>query len=296
VTRLDPHLLFALLHAHLPPEVRDHVLVVGSPLAAAMSHREQLRERGVNTKDCDVIIHPAGALPAAAQLAASLFDAGWRPLPRCKPGPKGAPESLLEVIRLNPPESDAYFIELLGLPDAQQAQGKVMIPYEVNGGWYVLPSFRFMAVLSHEQRTHNGVAYAAPSMMALANLLAHRQLGTARVSEAMAGRNPLRSAKDLGRVLALARLELRETTEAWPALWLSALQRCFPDQWRELAQHAGDGLRALLADNGALNDAHHTVTLGLLDGAGVTIDQLQLVGQQFVLDVIEPLAEAAQRE
>lgn len=52
MNRLDPQVLFELLHAHLPAEVREHVLVVGS-LAAAMSHREQLRDRGVNTKDCD---------------------------------------------------------------------------------------------------------------------------------------------------------------------------------------------------------------------------------------------------
>ena len=294
MNRLDPQILFDLLHAHLPAEVREHVLVVGS-LAAALSHRGQLRERGVNTKDCDVIIHPAGALPEAARLATTLFEAGWRPVSKCKPGTKDAPEAQLSVVRLNPPTSEAYFIELLGLPDTLQTAGKLMMRFEVNGGWYVLPSFRFMAVLSHERRTYNGIAYAAPSMMALANLLAHRELGSARVSEAIAGRNPLRSAKDLGRVLALARLEKREVTEEWPEKWLEVLEVCFPNGWRELATHAGDGLRELLADAGALDDALHTVDVGLLDGMGVTIEQLRAIGQQFIADVIEPLADAAQR-
>lgn len=288
-------MLFDMLQAHLPESVREHVLVVGS-LAAAMSHRDRLRERGVNTKDCDVIVHPAGALPEAAKLAATLFDAGWRPLSRCKPGKKDAPESELSVIRLNPPQSEAYFIELLGLPEATQMDLKAMVRFEVKGAWYVLPSFRFMAVLSVDRRTYEGVSYASPSMMALANLLAHTELGTARVSEAIAGRNPLRSAKDLGRVLALARLEAREVTEAWPDQWLTALKQCFPSQWPVLALHAGDGLRALLSDPGALDDAHHTVTIGLLDGMGVTVEQLRVLGQQFIADVIEPLAEAAQRE
>lgn len=292
MNRLDPELLFDLLEVHLPVQVREHVLVVGS-LAAAMSYRDQLRERGVNTKDCDVIIHPAGALPEATRLAGTLLDGGWRPLSKCTPGAKDDPISKLSVVRLNPPASEAYFIELLGLPESSQTVGKEMIPFEVNGAWYVLPSFRFMAVLSFERQSRNGIAYAAPCMMALANLLAHRELGTARVSEPMRGRNPLRSAKDLGRVLALARLEAREMTETWPARWLPVLKACFPTEWQHLAMHAGNGLRALLLDPAALDDAHHTVTIGLLDGKGVTLEQLRVLGEQFLVDVIEPLQQLA---
>lgn len=292
MNRLDPELLFDLLEAHLPAQVREHVLVVGS-LAAAMSYRDQLRERGVNTKDCDVIIHPAGALPEATRLAATLLDGGWRPLSKCTPGSKADPISKLSVVRLNPPSSEAYFIELLGLPEPTQTVGKEMIPFEVKGDWYVLPSFRFMAVLTFERQTHKGIAYAEPSMMALANLLAHRELGTARVSEPMRGRNPLRSAKDLGRVLALARLETRDVTEAWAVRWLPVLKLCFPNEWQELALHAGDGLRALLLDSAALDDALHTVTIGLLDGKGVTLEQLRVLGDQFLVDVIEPLEQLA---
>lgn len=295
MTRLDPHLLFDMLHAHLPGAVQDHVLVVGS-LAAALSYRDQLRERGVNTKDCDVIVHPAGALPEATTLAATLFAAGWRPLPRCKPGRIDAPEAELEVVRLHPPKSEAYFIELLGLPDASQAASRLMVRFEVNGGWYLLPTFRFMAVLAHQARSHKGIAYAAPQMMALANVLAHRQLGTARVSEAIAGRNPLRSAKDLGRVLALSRLESRDTLESWALDWLAALKASFPGAWHDLALHAGDGLTALLSDAGAMDDAHHTVAVGLLDGMGVTVAQLRALGEQFLVDVIAPLREAARRD
>ncbi len=222
-----------------------------------------------------------------------MLEAGWRPLPKCKPGLKGDAVSQLSVVRLNPPQSDAYFIELLGLPLRSQTEAKLMIPFEAKGDWYALPSFRFMSVLTCERLTRNTIAYASASMMALANLLAHRELGTARVSEAIAGRNPLRAAKDLGRVLALARLEAREATEAWPERWRVALQTCFPAEWRRLAMQAGDGLRALLSDAGALDDALHTVTVGLLDGKNVNVEQLRSLGEQVLADVIEPLRRLA---
>lgn len=45
-----------------------------------------------------------------------------------------------------------------------------------------------------------------------------------------------------------------------------------------------------------MDDAHHTVTVGLLHGMGVSIEKLSALGRQFIADVIEPLAEAAQRE
>jgi hypothetical protein len=292
MNRLDPEVLFDLLEAHLPQEVRAHVLVVGS-LAAAMTYRSQLRERGVNTKDCDVIIHPAGALAEAGRLAEVLLDAGWRPLSKCKPGQKEDPVEALSVVRLTPPASEAYFVELLGLPEQTQAELKVMIPFEVKGGWYVLPSFRFMRVLTHHRERRGAISYASASMMALANLLAHRRLGTARVSEAIAGRKPLRAAKDLGRVVALARLAEREETETWPQRWRQVLQACFPDEWAELSVRAGDGLRELAKDPGALDDALHTMTVGLLDGRGVTLEQLRVLIEQFLIDVIDPLADAA---
>ena len=292
MTRLDPEVLFDLLEAHLPADVRSHVLVVGS-LAAAMAYRGQLRDRGVNTKDCDVIIHPAGALAEAGHLAGVLLEAGWRPLPKCKAGRQGDPVEALSVVRLQPPASDAYFVELLGLPERTQADLKLMIPFEVKGAWYVLPSFRFMGVLTHDQQRRGAIAHASPSMMALANLLAHRTLGTARVSEPIAGRNPLRAAKDLGRVVALARLAERDVTETWPQRWREVLQACFPSEWQELALHAGDGLRALLSDTGALDDALHTMTVGLLDGTGLSLEQLRILIEQVLIDVIEPLAETA---
>ena len=71
-------------------------------------------------------------------------------------------------------------------------------------------------------------------MMALANLLSHPRVGSDRI-ESGPMQGLLLSAKDLGRVIALARLTGREETEVWPRTWLEALKNCFPDEWKELA-------------------------------------------------------------
>lgn len=293
MSRLDPKQLFERIAADVPKDLVENILIVGS-LAAAYAHRNQLLSATVNTKDADIIIHPAGAIPQARAVAQRLVDSGWRPLAgKCRPWPRAEPENELSVIRLNPPESAEYFIELLGFPSAGLRAGKDMIPIELKGGWYVLPVFRYLGVAEYGRKTaHNGLTYAAPEMMALSNLLSHRAIGVARTSEAIEGRRPLRAAKDLGRVLALARLATRAQTEAWVEPWAAALRHRFPEECAELASHAGDGLRALLDDPGALEDAHHTVDVGLLAGKRVTLEQLRATVAQLLFDALDPLASA----
>jgi hypothetical protein len=84
-----------------------------------------------------------------------------------------------------------------------------------------------------------GIDYAAPEVMALANLLSHPRLGTERMSALIGGRKLLRSAKDLGRVLALAYLTPDEEMESWADSWWVALERHFPDEAAQLADQAG---------------------------------------------------------
>ena len=295
MSNLDPVVIFDLIEAHVPKGLLGNILVVGS-LAAAYEHRNNLPSAKVNTKDADIIIHPAGAITQAQQVAQQLLDAHWRRVPqKCRPWPESQPVESLSVIRLNPPDSDAYFIELLGFPHGAQQASKGMVPIQLRDGWYVLPVFRYLGVTEFGRKTaHNGLTYAAPEMMALSNLLSHREIGTARISETFTGRKaPLRAAKDLGRVLALARLASRSETEAWPARWLNALRERFPAEAKELATHAGDGLRALLEDREAFDDAHYTVNVGLLAGKGVTQEQLVATGRQVLADALEPLAALA---
>jgi hypothetical protein len=129
-------------------------------------------------------------------------------------------------------------------------------------------------------------------MMALANLLSHPKIGSDRL-ESGPMQGLLRSAKDLGRVIGLARLAGREETEAWPKTWLEALKGCFPEEWQELAGRVGEGLRELLEDGNALEDARKTTDVGLLSGMEVSAEMLKASGERLLLDVIEPLADLA---
>jgi hypothetical protein len=127
-------------------------------------------------------------------------------------------------------------------------------------------------------------------MMALANLLSHPEVGTARI-ESGPMQGLLRAAKDLGRVIALARLAGRDEVEQWLPEWREALMLCFPDQCKELAARLGRGLKELLGDSNALNEAHRTTDIGLLSGMGVTPEMLQASAERLLFDVIDPLAQ-----
>ena len=288
---LDPTLLFDMLDASVPRNSQPHILVVGS-LAAAYHHRDQLKNRAVNTKDADVIIHPAGAIKESKRIAQQLLDDGWRRTEKGSPSAASVPAAELRAIRLYPPKSEAFFIELLAFPERTQKTLKTWVRLELDDGWYGLPSFRFLGLAEvHVQTATNGLRYAAPSMMALGNLLSHPKMGLETMTQPIGGRTLRRAAKDLGRVLALARLATREDTEKWPDEWEGALRRIFgEDECRALAKDVGSGLRELFENPDAVDEARHAVDVGLLSGFGITGDQLKALGQQLLADAIDPVA------
>jgi len=291
---LDPEVLFSLIAKDVPRKLHRHLYMTGS-LAAAYEYRSKLQRRGINTKDADLMVHPAGDVVSSQEIASKLLELGWRKTKDCYPQQAASPVETLRAIRLAPPDSDAYFLELLNIPATDQIVAKEWIPVELDDGWYGLPSFRFMGLTAHNRKeSAAGLEYASPSTMALSNLLAHPEIGTSRIeSGEMSG--VLRSAKDLGRVLSLAHLAGREATEAWVAEWQDSLQYCFPYTWRELAQRAGAGLRALLDAPDALEEARGTVDIGLLHGLNVTEEQLIIIGERLLADAIELLEHAGQR-
>lgn len=291
---LDPEALFQQIAGDLPDELRAHVFVVGS-LAAAYQFRRQLQGRGVNTKDADLVVHPAGDTVSCAELAERLLALGWRPTRECKPAATPADPESLRAIRLRPPSSDDYFVELLNLPATGQTAPKLWVPVQVQGGWYGLPTFRFQGLTGHDRRTSDvGLEYASAAMMALANLLAHPIVGDVRMPAPAGGRSILRGAKDLGRVLALATLAGRdETEERWRDEWRDSLQASFPADWREHAGRAGSGLRELLGNPVVLEEARHSCDVGLLAGMGRTAENLKGVGERLLVDVIEQLEAEA---
>jgi hypothetical protein len=218
-----------------------------------------------------------------------LLATGWTRTDECYPKQEPDPADELRAIRLYPPGSKEYFIEFLNLPAIGEREPKRWIPFRLPDGWYGLPSFRFLGITSLNRLVSEaGLEYASPPMMALANLLSHPCLGTARI-EAGPMRGLLRSAKDLGRVLALARLAGRDATEAWLDDWKAALRQCFPMAYRVLATQAGQGLRELLADSNILEDARKTTDAGLLNGMDVTVEMLQAIGERLFQDLIDPL-------
>ena len=284
---VDPRALFARLQAELPVDVIDHIVIIGS-LAAAYHHADQVRG-GVKTKDADLVIHPAGHTVAAQEIANRLMQRGWREKRDREPGTAATPPGDLPAIRLYPPDHDDYFVELLMVPAGETPGAKPWVSVELPGGYYGLPGFEFLALtMIDRQRGPDGIEYAHPAMMALANLLSHRELRHHVMSAPIGGRLVERYAKDLGRVLALARLASREEVEAWAPRWLFALQECFPTRWPELAGSVGAGLRALV-DDAAFEEAWHCCNVGLLANMGVTETQLRVIARQVIGDAIEPV-------
>jgi hypothetical protein len=113
-----------------------------------------------------------------------FLRAGWIRTEECVPALASTSPGDLRAIRLSPPGSTAYFVEFLSFPDPGQTEAKQWTPVEIDGGWYGLPSFRFMGLVEHSPRsTPHGFQYAASEMMSLANLLSHRTLGTDRIGK-----------------------------------------------------------------------------------------------------------------
>jgi hypothetical protein len=290
MTKLDPAALFERLAADIPGDLHTNIFVTGS-LAAAYHFQAQLEGRAINTKDADLVVHPAGNVVSCQQMAGRLVDLGWIRTEECYPRSNPEPADELRAIRLYPPGPHDYFIEFLNLPQQGQEETKRWIPVSMDDGWYGLPSFRFLGVTSlNRLKSSVGLEYASPSMMALTNLLSHPKVGTARI-EAGPMVGLLRAAKDLGRVVALARLAGRDEAERWLPQWREALELCFPDDWKKFAFRLGDGLKELLGDENALEDAYKTTDIGLLNGMGVTPTMLRASGERLLLDVIDLLVD-----
>ena len=290
MSQLNPTKLFQRIAKDIPKTLHQNLIVTGS-LAAAYEFQTRLAGQAVNTKDADLVVHPAGSVDSCAKMTEHLLEIGWTKIGDCYPQPKPDPLDDLHAIRLYPPQSTDYFIEFLNIPKIGQQNPKEWISLELADGWYGLPSFRFMGVVALETQTSSaGIDYANSSMMALTNLLSHPQVGTARI-ESGNFTGLLRGAKDLGRVIALAHLTGRDETEAWIAPWLNAFDKCFPTEKRSLGETLGDGLRELITDPNALNDAHKTTDIGLLNGMNVTPENLKATGERLIVDVIDPVQQ-----
>lgn len=298
MTLVSPLAVLKQIARAIPPDCRKNIIVIGS-LAAGYHFFGNDPKLQVRTKGADCLLSPRiKAIPAGIKVTERLFQEKWRFRPDekwSKPGDATVPDNELPAVRLNPPGSSNWFIELLTVPESPTDRKQHWSRLVTSAGHFGLCSFGFLSLANYRPiSTPFGIAIARPELMALANLLEHPKIGGEKMSGLIAGRAIKRSNKDLGRVLAIARLSIGQDEDAlleWPDTWAEALQDRFPSECKNLAQHIGDGLRTLIANPNDLDEAHHTCLNGLLATNRVTVEQLRLAGERLLNDAIVPLGE-----
>ena len=297
----------------LPADCREFVIIIGS-LAAGYHYFGDRPDSLVQTKDVDCMLSPhIKAVPAAKLVAESLFKADWRMREHDQwgePGAASTPTQKLPLMRLHPPQSAEWFIELMVSPPSAEEHnadarvdpsnpGKQYVRINTDQGHFGLCSFRFLALVEERPLvTKFGIRIARPEMMALSNLLHHPAIGAEAMTGLIENRRIKRSNKDLGRVLSLAFLAMRQNEDAlleWPVQWEEALRNRFSSEWAVLGARAGAGLRALLSSPPDLEEARHTCALGLLASIRPSSEQLKIAGLRLIQDAVEPLEARAKK-
>lgn len=250
-----------------------------------------------------VLAELSAAVSAGQTITRQLLDEGWQRRTEGDhqlPGNETTPVNDLPAVRLYPPGVDpdseeAWFIELLTVPESPEDQGKKWTRLPLAEGHFGLPTFRFLSITAFDPLPAGnlGIRYARPEMMALANLLEHPEIKPERMKGLFAGRAIKRSNKDLGRVLAIATLADLDDYRPWATAWSDALKACFPGEWQTLALRAGAGLRAVMASQSDFEEAHHTCLNGLLASQPPSQDSLFAAGERLLVDAVETLEAAA---
>lgn len=293
---VSPARVIREIAAAVPGQCHRNMIIIGS-LAVGHHYFGDQAEMVVRTKDADCLLSPrVEGIPAGGAITEQLFAAGWtmKEGPWGTPGNESTPESELPLVRLQPPSSSGWFLELLVAPESLDDAGRRWVRLETERGHFGLCSYRFLSLVGYRPlEDASGLRLARPEMMALANLLEHPTIGLETMSAGFAGRSEVkRSNKDLGRAIAIAFLATERNenaVSAWVDSWRQSLRDCFPEKWRELTMRVGQGLRELLASEADLEQAHHTCVNGLLASKAITIDEFRIAGQRLLADAVEPI-------
>lgn len=274
----------------VPENIRPNIIIVGSVAAAYWLFKGK-KSYGVRTKDIDSVISPhVEAVDKGKAIAEKLLAEGWTPRTEGdfgKPGNAATPDDRLPALRLWPPNTKDWFFELLTEPASDDQAERAFTRFIVHGtDHYGLPSFRYTGIATFEaEQTVFGIRCALPEMMVLANMLEHPEIRSDKVK----GTEIKRSNKDLGRVLAIARLSAEQQMATWPVRWRRSLVARFPATRQELASRAGDGLRELIESPGDLQQSADTCNAGLLAHNSVTASELAQTAKR-VLALVQQIA------
>ena len=297
---LSPRVVLSEIASAIPEQCKRNVIVIGS-LAVGYHYFGRDESIRMRTKDADFLLSPrVQAVSAGLDITERLMAADWQLRSDERwtgPGDETTPSRDLPLVRLHPPDQNEWFVELLTVPESPQDREMRLVRLKTRFGHFALCSFRFLALADYQPLpTVLGISIARPEMMVLANLLEHPDIRPETMSGMIAGKSIKRANKDLGRVLAIARLSRDSEEDAvlgWPRIWREALRERFPGDWIKLAGRAGSGLRQLLASELDLAEARHTCVYGLLSSDPPTIDQLRLSGQRLLKDAVEPLEKTS---
>lgn len=289
---LTPAAILAQVSAAVPADLRGNITIIGS-LAAGYQLFRRNSPQYVRTKDIDCVLVPqSAAVHIGRSVAERLMEDGWTHRnigDHTEPGTSETRDADLPAIRLVPPGSQTWFLELLTVPKSSPNASRSWTRVELSTGHFGLPSFRFLPITIHTPTvTEFGISCARPEMMALSNLLEHPSISEVTMSGLIAGRSIKRSNKDLGRAIAIARLSA-DLLDTWPDLWLDALINCFPNDHKLLTAKVGAGLRALLNSGADLEEALTTCNNGLLAGAQLTVGEFESSAKRLIVFVVEAL-------